>query len=196
MATLHARSEYDKTQLNFWNDAPLSTTNQPTYAQDQLSADLNFYLDPAQRGELFVSVTNVFDTQYGVITGSPFDLVALTGFDFSLRLSPSASLAPVTFSNQWANAGESLRGPVAGGSAPLTTTPGWNLVGVSGPPNQPDYSFSTPTVNDALTHFSSVSGETRIYGGATFEFLYGPNGQFVPGREFRLSRSECIFWLR
>src|SRR5271156_1928392 len=84
MATVQTRGEYDNAGLDYWNGQPLSATNQPTYEQDQLSATLSFYVDPAQTNDLFVTVSNVLDTDYDYIYGVPFAYTALTGFDFSL----------------------------------------------------------------------------------------------------------------
>ncbi len=125
-ATVQTRGEYDNAGLGDWNGSPLSPTNQPTYEQDQLSATLSFYIDPGQTNDLFLVVSNVLDTDYGYLEGPAFAFVALTGIDFSL---PVSSSAPATFSNQWAVPGEVLAGS---SPRPLSTTPGWSLLAVSG----------------------------------------------------------------
>jgi hypothetical protein len=121
-----------------------------------------------------LTVSNVFDTQYGYVSGDVFSYIALTGIDFSLGFPQASSLLTPQFSNDWALGGEALLGPVAGQSTPLSNTPGWTFAGVSGSSQNPDYSIGTSSVNDALTHFNSVWGTTRIYGGAAFEFASTP----------------------
>lgn len=172
VATVVTLGEYDNAGLSTWNGQPLSPTNQPTAQQDQLSASWNFYVDPAAPNTLDVVVSNVADTNFGYISGSPFALTALTGFQFSLDV-PSSSYA--TFSNQLALPGEALLGPVSGSSAPLDTTPGWNLLSASGPTGDAVYQIGTSTVSDGFTHFSSVYGDTRIYGGGAFQFTFNPS---------------------
>ena len=85
MAIVQTRGEYNNYGLDYWNGAPLSPTNQPTYDQDQLSATLSFYVDRAHANDLYIVVSNVYDTQFGYITGAPFNYVALTGIVFSLK---------------------------------------------------------------------------------------------------------------
>jgi hypothetical protein len=184
VATVHTRGQYDNAQLGTWNGQPLSPTNQPTFDEDQLSADWSFYVDPASTNTLYILASNVLDTQYGFIFGSPFDLVALTGFEFSLPISHFSGNSSVAFSNQFAVAGEELLGPISGQSATLTSTPGWSLTGVSGPINQPSFDISTSSVDDAFTHFSSVFGETRIFGGGVFQFSFDPSVNLFENTDF------------
>ena len=73
--------------LGSWNGAPLSPENQPTPEEDELSATLSFYVDRDHKNDLYVVVSNVFDTDFGFITGTAFEYVALTGLTFSLPLS-------------------------------------------------------------------------------------------------------------
>jgi hypothetical protein len=53
MAVVQTRGEYDNYGLSYWNGAPLSPTNQPTYEQDQLSATLSFYATTLTRTNYF-----------------------------------------------------------------------------------------------------------------------------------------------
>jgi uncharacterized membrane protein YgcG len=176
VASVATRGQYDNAQLTTWNGQPLSSTNHPTFDEDQLSAIWDFYVDPAAPNTLYIVATNVYDTQFGFIFGAPFDLVALTGFEFSLPIQTSSY---AQFSNQFAIPGEALLGPVAGTSLLLDTTPGWNLISVSGLPNEATYSIEASSVNDAFTHFSSVFGETRIYGGGVFQLTFAPKVNFL-----------------
>jgi len=169
VATVDTRGEYNNAELVYWNGEPLSPSNQPTYQQDQLSATWNFYIAPSAPNILYIIASNVQDTQYDYISGTPFELVALTGFSFSI---PVSSTSYATFSNQFAVAGEALLGPQSGSSAPLITTPGWTLDSVDGPPNDATYQIDASSVSDAFTHFSSVYGTTRIYGGGVFELSF------------------------
>lgn len=181
-ADVFTRGQYDDAQLGTWNGQPLSPTNHPTVDEDQLSANWKFYVDPNAKNELFLQVTNIADTTYGFIFGPPFSLVALTGFEFSMDV---ASPMDATFSNQWAVAGEALLGPVSGSSTSLDTTPGWGLSSVSGPLHQRTYAISTPDVDHAFTHFPSVFGTTRIFGGGVFEFLFDPSVDLFKAADFR-----------
>jgi hypothetical protein len=176
MATIQTRGQYDNAGLSYWNGAPLSPSNQPTYSEDQLSATLSFYVDPKQRNDLFITVSNVYDTQFGYISGPPFDYVALTGLDLSVRLRGHTSSLAAVFSNQWALPGEELlNGGVGGANVPLSSTPGWTLVSATRNGKTWDYSMDSSSVNYGLTHFSDVWGETRIYGGAAFSLQFGEN---------------------
>ena len=83
---VQTHGEYDNAGLGSWNGAPLSPENQPTPEQDQLSATLSFYVDRAHKNDLYVVVSNVFDTDFGFINGTPFQFVALTGITFSLPI--------------------------------------------------------------------------------------------------------------
>jgi hypothetical protein len=192
MATVQTRGEYDNAGLDYWNGEPLSATNQPTYEQDQLSATLDFYVDPAQTNNLFVTVSNVFDTDYGYISGTPFTYTALTGFDFSLSIPNDASFAAAIFSNEWALPGEQLVGPDYGASS-LSTTPGWTLIDVSGPGSQRDYSVGATDLNYALTHFDSVYGTTRIFGGAAFSLQFAPTIDLIRDANFASLSAQTSF---
>jgi hypothetical protein len=48
-------------------------------------------------------------------------------------------------------------------------------------------------VGDALTHFSSVFGTTRIGGGATFEFSFNPNVNLLRRANFLGLDAETSF---
>jgi hypothetical protein len=126
-------------------------------------------------------VTNVQDTQYGYICGTPFDLTALTGFEFSF---PVSATSYATFSNQFAIAGEALLGPTSGSSAPLIATNGWTLGSVDGSPNDAIYQIDASSVNYGFTHFSSVYGATRIYGGGVFELSFDSSVNLLTGAKF------------
>jgi hypothetical protein len=192
MATVQTRGEYDNYGLDYWDGAPLSPTNQPTFEQDQLSATLSFYVDPAQTNDLYLVVSNVLDTDYGYISGAPFAYVALTGIDFSLAI--SSNPAPAVFTNQLAVPGEQFEGPNYGAS-PLSTTPGWTLANVSGPTADLDYSIGTGTVDYALTHFQNVYGTTRIFGGAAFGFLFDPAINLFQDANFASLSADTSFGL-
>ena len=172
VGTVTTLGEYDNADLGLWNGQPHSPTNQPTVEQDQLSATWNFYVSPAAPSTLYIVASNVLDTDFGTIYGAPFNLTALTGFQFSFSV-PSASYA--SFSNQFAISGEALLGPISGSSSPLDTTPGWSLVASSGPTDDAVYQIETPSVSDAFTHFSSIYGDTRIYGGGVFQLTFDPS---------------------
>jgi hypothetical protein len=193
VAIVQTQGEYDNAGLGSWNGAPLSPENQPTPEQDELSATLSFYVDRDHKNDLYVVVSNVFDTDFGFITGTAFEYVALTGLTFSLPLSGAHPTKNVEFSNGVAVDGETLLGPNSGQSSPLTTTPNWALNGVSGPRNDPSFSISTPDVDDALTHFSSVYGTTRIGGGAAFEFSFKPNVNLLRRANFTDLDAETSF---
>jgi hypothetical protein len=171
VAIVTTLGEYDNAGLGSWNGQPLSASNQPTAQQDQLSATWNFYVDPVATNTLYIIVGNVADTNYGWILGPPFNSVALTGFQFSLKV-PTSSYA--SFSNQFAVQTEALLGPTSGSSTPLETTPGWAMT-ASGPTHHAVYQIATPTVSDAFTHFSSVWGDTRIFGGGVFQLTFDPS---------------------
>lgn len=100
VGVVQTRGEYDNAGLGTWNGLPLSSSNQPSYEQDQLSATLSFYVDRAYKNDLYLVVSNVFDTDFGSIFGSPFEFVALTGFTFSLpiraRIRPRPSISQTT----------------------------------------------------------------------------------------------------
>jgi hypothetical protein len=49
------------------------------------------------------------------------------------------------------------------------------MLTVSGAPDQAVYQIGTPTVSDAFTHFPSVYGDTRIFGGGVFQFTFDPS---------------------
>lgn len=169
VATVLTRGEYDNRDLGYWNGEPLSSTNHPTEEQDQLSATWNFYVNPKMPNELFLVVSDVLDTDFGYITGEPFDLVALTGVEFSFKTSPSIGLG--AFSSQYVVGGEGLVGPSSNYTA-LTNTPGWTeSLSVSAEGTQ-TYDLQASGVNYGFTHFSDVYGETRIYGGGVFAFTF------------------------
>src|SRR5262245_7547891 len=65
VAQIHTRGQYDDAGLGTWNGSPLSETNRPTFDEDQLSSDVNLYVNPALTNSLFVEVKNVQDTAYG-----------------------------------------------------------------------------------------------------------------------------------
>jgi hypothetical protein len=138
-------------------------------------------------------VSNVFDTDFGSIFGTPFQYVALTGITFSLPIRGAHPARNVEFSNGIAVEGETLLGPNSNQSTPLTTTPNWELQDVSGPKNDPSLSVSTPDVGDALTHFPSVYGTTRIGGGAAFEFSFSPNVNLLRRANFTDLDAETSF---
>jgi hypothetical protein len=193
VAIVQTKGEYDNAGLGSWNGAPISLENQPTPEQDQLSATLSFYVDRAHKNDLYVVASNVFDTDFGFISGPAFEFVALTGLTFSLPLEGGHPTKNVEFSNGIAVEGETLLGPNSGQSSPLTTTPNWALNGVSGPRNDPSFSISTPGVDDALTHFSSVYGTTRIGGGAAFELSFKPNVNLLRRASFADLDAETSF---
>jgi hypothetical protein len=172
VATVTTLGEYDNAGLSNWNGQPLSDSNKPTAEQDQLSATWNFYVDPSATNTLYVVVNNVTDTQFAYIIYSPINLVPLTGFQFSLDVETSSY---ASFSNQFAMPTEALLGPVSGSSTPLETTPGWIMLTASGAPDHVMYQIETPTVSYAFTHFPSVSGATRIFGGGVFQFTFDPS---------------------
>src|SRR5579871_1892543 len=100
VATVQTRGQYDNAQLGTWNGQPLSPTNHPSFEEDQLSATWTFFVDPAATNVLYVVASNVLDTDFGFLFGPGFDLVALTGFEFSLTIPHASSYA--TFSNNFA----------------------------------------------------------------------------------------------
>jgi hypothetical protein len=193
VAIVQTHGEYDNAGLGSWNGAPLSPENQPTPEQDQLSATLSFYVDRAHKNDLYVVASNVFDTDFGFINGPAFEFVALTGITFSLPIRGVHPARNVEFSNGVAVEGETLLGSNSGQSSPLTTTPNWALQGVLGPRNDPSFSISTSGVGDALTHFSSVFGTTRIGGGAAFEFSFNPNVNLLRRANFLGLDAETSF---
>ena len=170
VATATTLGEYDNAGIAFWNGQPLSGSNHPTAQEDQLSATWNFYVDPKAPNTLYIVVSEVVDSNFFLISGTPFDLVALTGFQFSLKV-PTSSYA--SFSNQFAVPTEALVG--SGNSTPLQTTPGWTLLGVSGAPDQAVYQIGTPTVSDAFTHYTVNTNDIRISGGGVFQFTFDPS---------------------
>ena len=190
---VQTQGEYDNAGLGSWNGAPLSPENQPTPEQDQLSATLSFYVDRAHKNDLYVVVSNVFDTDFGFINGTPFQFVALTGITFSVPIRGAHPARNVEFSNGVAVEGETLLGPNSNQSTPLTTTPNWALQDVSGPKNDLSFSVSTPDVGDALTHFPSVFGTTRIGGGAVFELSFKPNVNLLRRANFADLDAETSF---
>jgi hypothetical protein len=113
---VQTHGEYDNAGLGSWNGAPRSAGNQPSPEQDQLSATLSFYVDRAHKNDLYLVVSNVFDTNFGFITGSPFEYVALTGITFSLSIRGAHPTRNAEFSNGWAVDGETLLGPISGQS--------------------------------------------------------------------------------
>jgi hypothetical protein len=137
--------------------------------------------------------SNVFDTDFGFINGTPFQYIAVTGITFSLPIRGQHPAKNVEFSNENAVAGESLLGPTSSQSSPLTTTPNWSSDGVSGSRNNPSFNISTPDVGDALTHFPSVFGTTRIGGGAAFEFSFNPNINLLRRADFAGLEAETSF---
>jgi hypothetical protein len=113
------------------------------------------------------------DPNFGFITGAPFALTALTGFEFAL---PVASTSYAAFSGGFAVQGQTLVGPTDN-SAPVDTTPGWHLSSVTGPTTEATYVFnsaSDPTATDAFTHYTSVTGDVRILNGGVFQLLFDP----------------------
>jgi hypothetical protein len=181
VATIQTRGQYDDAGLGTWNGQPLSSTNHPTVDQDQLSATWSYYVDPASRNVLDVVATEVLDTAYGFIFGSPFDLVALTGFTFTLQ---GAFTSFPTFSNARAIPGERLSGPDPSTNVPLTATPGWGLTAIGGTPNSAVYAVDASSVNYGLTHFPQITGETRIGGGAVFEFVFDASVDLLRDADF------------
>ena len=190
---VQTQGEYDNFGLGTWNGAPLSPENQPTAEQDQLSATLSFYVDRAHKNDLYIVVSNVFDTDFGFIDGAPFQYIALTGLTFSLPIRGQHPAKNVEFSNGNAVAGEVLLGPTSGQSSPLTTTPNWSSEGVSGSRDNPTFFISTQDVSDALTHFPSVFGTTRIGGGAAFEFSFKPSVNLLRRADFLGLEAETSF---
>jgi hypothetical protein len=93
--------------------------------------------------------------------------VAFTGLEFSLP-----GLGPGALNNGFTLPGEALLGPGSGTSVALSGTPGWYLSQAGN-----NISLKVNSVGYGLTHFSSVYGETRIYGGAAFaiDFAHGAN---------------------
>ena len=134
-----------------------------------MSATWNFYVDPAATNTLYIAVSNVLDTAFTSVSGSPFALIALTGFHFSLSV-PSSSSA--TFSNQFAVPRET---PLGSGGGPLDMIPEWNVISASGPTDNGLYQIGTSSVSDAFTYFFSVLGDTRIFGGGKFQFKFDPS---------------------
>jgi hypothetical protein len=130
VASIHTRGEYDDAGLGTWNGQPLSPTNHPSFEEDQLSADWNLYVLPAMRNVLFVEATNIHDTTYGFIFGTPFSLVALTGFELAVPEVGGGYLVPSAYSNDWARPGEALDGrPLQSDpphQVPLLDTPNWS----------------------------------------------------------------------
>lgn len=173
---------YDNAGLPTWNGLPLSAINHPSSFEDALSATWTFYVDPATRNQMYIVASDVRDTNFGFINGTPFSLAALTGFSFSLELSVGVS-APA-FSDSNAVPGEFLLGPVSGSSAALTTTPGWSLSSITGLPDHPTLTFGTPDVSHAFTHFSSVFGTTRIFGGGVLSLIYSPTVDLLTDADF------------
>jgi hypothetical protein len=173
VATVNTLGAYDNAGLNFWNGQPISPTNMPTPEEDQLSAIWSFYVDPIDRNTLYILVSNVLDPNFGFITGTPFFLTALTGFQFAL---PVASPSYATFSGGFAVQGQTLVGPT-GNSTPVDTTPGWHLSSVTGPTTQATYvinSASAQTASYAFTHYASVTGDIRILNGGVFQLPFDP----------------------
>jgi PEP-CTERM motif len=174
VATVDTIGAYDNRGLDYWNGNPLSPTNHPSAYEDELSAQWNFYINPQATNQLFIVASDVADTNFGYISGEPFSLVALTGFEFALPVRRNKA-GPV-FSNEYAVPNEFLANGGPGGSnLSIDTTPGWSITSVSGNPGRLNYSITTPDVNNAFTHFTSVYGATRILGGGVFEFTYSPN---------------------
>jgi hypothetical protein len=64
---------------------------------------------------------------------------------------------------------------------------------VSEPRHDPEFSISTPDVGDALTHFSTVYGTTRIGGGAAFEFSFDPGVNLLRRADFLGLEAETSF---
>jgi hypothetical protein len=194
MAVIQTRGEYDNSGLGTWNGQPLSPSNQPTYEEDQLSATLSFYIDPKHKNDLYLTVGNVYDTQYGYISGPPFSYVALTGIDFSFSGQRKVSSREAQFSTEDALPGEQLaNGGPDGSNLPLTSTPGWQLSNFVTIHRTGDYSISASNDNSALTHFSSVSGATRIYGGAAFDFVFPTNVNLFRSIDFDSLNAETVF---
>jgi hypothetical protein len=173
VASVDTLGAYDNAGLDYWNGQPVSPTNHPSAYDDQLSATWDFYVDPTATNELFVVASAVRDTNFGSISGSPFDLVALTGFDFSIGIAGNSM--PASYSDQSAIAGEAVIGPASGSSIPLLTTPGWNAMSMPNGSSQTEYDLAASGPDFGLTHFSSVYGETRIFGGAAFTFNFDPS---------------------
>jgi hypothetical protein len=193
MAVIQTRGEYDNAGLGTWNGQPLSPSNQPSYEQDQLSATLSFYIDPKHENDLYLTVTNVYDTQYGSIYGSPFGYVALTGVDFSFNRA-HGKLAEAILSTDNALPGEELaNGGSNGTNVPLTSIPNWDLSAYTSNGRNSKYSIDTSSNNYALTHFSSVYDATRIYGGAAFEFEFAPKIDLFRAIDFDSLNAETVF---
>lgn len=164
VATVYAAGEYDNAQLSYYNGQPVSPANRPSAYEDALTSTWNFYVDPAAHNRLLVTATDVRDTNLGYLNGSPFDLVALTGFSFGLPVASGGGVP--RYDPSVAIAGESLAGPTSN-LTPLESTPGWTAFAGT--------TLSASSVASGLTHFDSVYGTTRIFGGAAFAFDYLPS---------------------
>lgn len=180
-ATVETAGLYDNAGLTTWNGQPLSPTNRPSAFEDALTARWDFYVDPVERNQLYLVVSDVRDTNFGFINGPPFNLVALTGFEFSLGVDGAIA----AFSTGHALPGQVLLGPTSGASVPLNTTPGWSLAAVSGPAGNPTYAIAADSVNYGFTHFPSVFGGTRIRGGGVFDFTYADGVDLLVQADFR-----------
>jgi hypothetical protein len=67
--------------------------------------------------------------------------------------------------------------------------------GCFGTNKRPDYLIGTSETDDGLTHFSTVSGETRIYGGAIFEFQFKHNVDLFTDADFALLSADTYYGL-
>jgi hypothetical protein len=133
---------------------------------------------------LILSTSDVADSNFGYLYGEPFDLVALTGFDFSLPI--RRNHADPSFSNQYGVPNEFLaNGGPSGSNLPIDTTPGWSVASVSGTPHDLNYDIIASDENYAFTHFTYVYGATRILGGGVFELTYSPSVDLLRQANFR-----------
>jgi hypothetical protein len=120
-----------------------------------------FYVNSKAKNQLFIVATHVVDTNFGYVYGTPFYLIPVTGFEFTLPVRRNKT--DPTFSNQFAVANEFLaNGGQNGSNLPIDTTPGWSVASVSGNPRELTYGITTPDENYAFTHFTHVYGATRI----------------------------------
>jgi hypothetical protein len=184
VASVHTRGQYDNAGLTTWNGQPLTPENQPTLDENQLSADWNFYVDPAAPNQLFIEALNVQDTTHASLTGVPFDLVALTSFTFRLTKVDLGEVLAVGFTNSWARPGQVLDGSPVGDpplQVPLTETINWNLT--TGAPNE--FTIGTANVNYAMSHFTDISAATRIVGGGVVQFTFEPALDLLRDVDFR-----------
>jgi hypothetical protein len=157
-----------------WNGAPRSDTNEPTDAQLRLKATVNFLIDPSQRNQLFVQLTDVVTTQGASWFNDAFDAVTQTGIRLTL---PFFSDHRPTLDASFANPGQvSACCSFPEQVTPLSITPGYRL-------DFDGASLLIHTINGSdlgFTSLGNIRNATRIRGGGVFALTFDDDVNLLP----------------